>query len=211
MPSDPGAPPNGLFTLNGADFVDLVHSALYGDAHLPCLPAYIRAIHQRDTVAVRALVERFYAPSDRMAAGLYYAATCHDDFARSSERVPDAAPVAIRSFFDHQGQACAQFHPHRATAEDREPVESAVPTLIRSGPFDPVTPPAYGDRIARGLSRAYHVRIPASSHNMNGAGVVCLVSMMRAFWNVPESEPPQDCVGERKPLVFSRQLPDWAR
>lgn len=209
--SDAGAAPDDVFVFNGADFVDLVHSALFRDAHLPHLPAYIRAANQRDTAAVRALVERFYAPPDRMAAGLYYAATCHDDFSRSSGRVPDDAPAAFRSFFDHQGEACALFHPYRATEAEREPVEGDIPTLIRSGPFDPATPPTYGDRIARGLQRAHHVLIPASSHNMNGGGVFCLASMMQAFWNVPESAPPQDCVTDREPLAFLRQLPDWAR
>jgi pimeloyl-ACP methyl ester carboxylesterase len=113
--------------------------------------------------------------------------------------------------FDYQGEACDDFHPYRASMQDRRAVEGHIPTLIRSGPFDPVTPPEYGDRIARSLSVVRHIRVPASSHTMDGAGVFCLVSIMRAFWQAPHTAPPQDCVENRAAIAFATRLPDWAR
>src|SRR4051812_30381374 len=45
-----------------------------------------------------------------------------------------------------------------------EPVSSDVPSLLLSGELDPVTPPSWGELVARGLSRSRHVVVPGAGH-----------------------------------------------
>ena len=42
----------------------------------------------------------------------------------------------------------------------KAPVASDIPTLVLSGEYDPITPPAYGDMVMSGLSRARHIIAP---------------------------------------------------
>jgi len=51
-------------------------------------------------------------------------------------------------------------------------VKSAIPTLLVSGQFDPVTPPKYADEVAKSLSNARHVVVPKGSHGNDAAGCV---------------------------------------
>lgn len=47
----------------------------------------------------------------------------------------------------------------------REPWVSSTPVLLFSGERDPVTPPAYGERVARSLSRATHIEFAGGGHS----------------------------------------------
>ena len=49
-----------------------------------------------------------------------------------------------------------------------EPVSSKVPVLILSGNFDPVTPPKYGEEVARSLPNSRRVVIPQAGHIPDG-------------------------------------------
>jgi pimeloyl-ACP methyl ester carboxylesterase len=54
----------------------------------------------------------------------------------------------------------------RATLEPdaRRPVSARVPTLLVSGSFDPVTPPEFGERVARSLPQSRTIVAPAGAH-----------------------------------------------
>jgi hypothetical protein len=43
-----------------------------------------------------------------------------------------------------------------------------VPALILSGDVDPVTPPPWGEAVARHLKNARHVAVPATGHGVVG-------------------------------------------
>lgn len=58
----------------------------------------------------------------------------------------------------------------------QEPVTSAIPTLILSGEYDPVTPPASGMLAARTLSKSYYFSFPGVGHVVVGANA-CATSM----------------------------------
>ncbi|MCA9764029.1 MAG: alpha/beta fold hydrolase [Gemmatimonadetes bacterium] len=199
------------FTVNAADFVEIVHAMLFRDASLPYIPAVIHAVAQRDTAAVRAVIEQQYGGGGRMSAGLYYATTCHDRYAPGARAAwTEAAapfPVALRSLIYREGEVCDAFHADRMTDVERSPVTSEIPTLIRSGPFDPVTPPALGDAILRTLPNGYHVVFPDASHNVSPPRVFCLVQLMQAFWAHPEQRPAHECVEGTRGLTFALEVP----
>ena len=53
-----------------------------------------------------------------------------------------------------------------------QPLTGAVPTLLISGEFDPVTPARYGDLVLKGLSNAQHIIVPAQGHINLGRGCI---------------------------------------
>jgi pimeloyl-ACP methyl ester carboxylesterase len=58
------------------------------------------------------------------------------------------------------------------------PVASAVPALVMNGALDHVTPPRYGERVARTLSSSRHLSLPGRGHNDTDA---CVCGMIEAF------------------------------
>lgn len=70
--------------------------------------------------------------------------------------------------------------PHRDTpAGFHEPVASDKPVLLISGEFDPVTPPRYGDEVAKHLTTARHLVVKGAGHNVIGAG--CMPKLFGEF------------------------------
>lgn len=66
---------------------------------------------------------------------------------------------------------CAAWGVAPAPAAVFEPVVSDVPTLVVSGRFDQITPPAYGAAVAAGLPASVSVVVPAAGHSpLVGAG-----------------------------------------
>ena len=58
---------------------------------------------------------------------------------------------------------CQLWNVQPVPAVQQQPITSAIPTLILSGEYDPVTPPAYGMLAARTLSRSYFFLFPGTS------------------------------------------------
>ena len=69
-----------------------------------------------------------------------------------------------RYLVDEYRRACAQWPAARITPEFATPVKSAVPTLLISGYFDPVTPPSFADAVARTLTVSRRVVSPDGAH-----------------------------------------------
>jgi pimeloyl-ACP methyl ester carboxylesterase len=77
-----------------------------------------------------------------------------------------------------QQAACAQWARAPVPADVHAPVHSNVPALLMSGYRDPVTPPSFGERVARNLPNSRHIVFPQGSHG--GAGP-CARELMAAF------------------------------
>lgn len=84
----------------------------------------------------------------------------------------------------------------------REPVASDVPALLLSGEFDPVTPPAYAERvIANGLGNAVHLVGRAQGHGL--ANVGCVPRLMRRFLDTADPEAlDTQCLEHEPPTPF---------
>jgi pimeloyl-ACP methyl ester carboxylesterase len=62
----------------------------------------------------------------------------------------------------------------------RQPTKSAIPTLLLSGEFDPVTPPSGADEVARNLSKGRHIVIRNNGHPIGNAEK-CIGAMIGQF------------------------------
>ncbi|MEM6708714.1 MAG: alpha/beta hydrolase [Pseudomonadota bacterium] len=60
-----------------------------------------------------------------------------------------------------------------------EPLRSAVPTLLLSGEFDPITPPANAEAVIPGLTDARHIVAPGQGHGVISRG--CIPRLIREF------------------------------
>ncbi len=68
----------------------------------------------------------------------------------------------------------------------KEPLQTDVPTLVLSGEFDPITPPAWGDKVMPGLSNAVHLVAPGQGHGVFPQG--CVPRLVLDFVEKPDPQ-----------------------
>lgn len=77
-------------------------------------------------------------------------------------------------------QAQCAVWPHKQRPADfRKALSSNVPVLILSGEFDPVTPPRYGDSVAKHLPNSKHIIVKGAGHNVLPVG--CIPKLFATF------------------------------
>ncbi|MBL8123957.1 MAG: alpha/beta hydrolase [Pyrinomonadaceae bacterium] len=152
------------------------------------------------------------------ATGLYLSITCAEDLPFTG--MSDAAKQRAddETFLGdyrlrQQREACGEWP--RAAVEKgySELVHSKVPVLIMTGLWDPVTPPLYGDRVAKGLSNSVHVVVPSGGHGFGGLrGTECIDKLKTAFIRTADPKGLEtSCVGSIRRDGFVLKLPDENR
>lgn len=77
--------------------------------------------------------------------------------------------------------------PHKKRPDDfRTPLKGNVPVLILSGEFDPVTPPRYGDDVAKHLPNSKHIIVKGSGHNVLPIG--CMPKLFATFLDTADAK-----------------------
>jgi pimeloyl-ACP methyl ester carboxylesterase len=70
--------------------------------------------------------------------------------------------------------------PHGSAAPDfHQPFASPVPVLLLSGQYDPVTPPAYGERALLQYASGLHLVAAGQGHSVSGRG--CMPKVLEQF------------------------------
>lgn len=86
-----------------------------------------------------------------------------------------------------------------ADARETKRVESDIPTLLFSGSYDPITPPAWAESAAEGLSTSYSLLFEDGGHGQTND---CAQTMMLAFLDDPSKRPSTTC-------LRSHRAPAW--
>jgi pimeloyl-ACP methyl ester carboxylesterase len=91
--------------------------------------------------------------------------------------------------------ACQEWGMAAVDPREREPLVSAIPTLVLAGQYDPVTPPALGEEVVRTLSRGYLFAVPGGGHvpSMAPPGD-CPREIIRSFLADPTRRPDGSCL-----------------
>jgi pimeloyl-ACP methyl ester carboxylesterase len=102
-----------------------------------------------------------------LARGLSFSVLCSEDIpfldpAEVSRRA--AGSFLGDSWIRRQTAACELWPRARIDPAQREPIRSDVPVLLINGERDPVTPPDFGRRASRYLTRSLHLVEPYASH-----------------------------------------------
>lgn len=134
----------------------------------------------------------------------FFSVSCNFNGPRSGEELYGHIPRG--GYFDRNigapsfGHPCENWTESRAPEVMRQPVASAIPTLLISGEYDSITPSSWGDRVAATLDRSYHFTVRRGGH---GALLDddCAIGIMRAFLADPNKEPDSQCLQDRMPGI----------
>jgi pimeloyl-ACP methyl ester carboxylesterase len=117
--------------------------------------------------------------------GMYLSVTCAEDLPWIKPGVGERN--AENTFLGgyrlvQQRAACALWPRGEIPSNYAEPTRSDVPVLITTGQWDPVTPPAHGDKTAKYLPNSLHVVVPFGGHGFNGlSGLGCIDNLIDSF------------------------------
>ena len=119
--------------------------------------------------------------------GMYLTVTCAEDIPGVKRGDGESERFAQNTFlgdyrFQQQREACALWPRAKVDSDYFKPVRSEVPVLIVTGEWDPVTPPANGDFVARTMPNSVRVVVPHGGHGLGGLeGLDCIERLSTEF------------------------------
>jgi pimeloyl-ACP methyl ester carboxylesterase len=135
--------------------------------------------------------------------GLYNSIECRETWA-AVDRAARRRSIEANGIYSFNARTskspafCPVWRVPPAPASERQPVQSAVPTLLLSGAFDWITPPAWGREAAKTLANSRHVVFRASGH-----GVVvqdpCAARLRDGFIEDPDPKRALPCRADTPP------------
>jgi pimeloyl-ACP methyl ester carboxylesterase len=189
--------------LTGDLLTVLVTQMFYRTDALPVIPAMIYQVrdgryHVGSQILALQLLDR------TLAEGMFYSVACGENTKLMPADVAGLDPkTAKRAVSDVQefAKACALWNVPELAPALKQPVTSAVPTLIFNGQFDPITPPSFGEQAAKTLSRSHVITFLRNGH---GAMLdsVCGSRIAAAFLNNPLQAPNSSCARQQSKLTF---------
>lgn len=144
---------------------------------------------------------------------LFYSVTCAEDVPRitQEERAKGVADERVRALARRAAAVCDRWPQGRYPPDFVTPLATTLPFLILSGGLDPVTPPAYGEEVAKDLPNSRHVIAAGFGHIVSPHA--CAPRLIAAFVDAAGIGPlPQDCIdffahSKRPPLWPDRLAP----
>ncbi len=167
-------------------YAEAVRYLLYGAGSTGLVPVMVHQAAEGDFAPIAEVaLDRRMNLVDSGSHGVYLAITCAED-------VPFIAPgegerLSRGTFLGEyrlrdQRAACAAWPRAPVDPGFRGPVVSDAPTLILSGEWDPVTPPVFGEQVARHLAHSLHVVVPSGAHGFGGLeNSSCVDRLMNDF------------------------------
>lgn len=195
---------------SGHRFTQVLRALVYQVYSIQLIPALIYQMHGGDTTLLTQFAQQALDLSNSAALGMYYSTECNEETPFNSRAGIDAALrdvlPEIRDAFDWYQDltVCAAWPGGTAPARENAPVVSAVPALLLTGVYDPVTPPAYGESAALTLSQGHHVLFPADGHGVEGNSRACAAGIFAAFIHDPRGPLDTSCAD---PLQLKFVLP----
>ena len=149
-----------------------------------------------------------------LAEGTYLSITCSESLALMDYEATAAASRAT-PFGDYrlrrQRRACRNWPTYAVAPRFTDAPAPNAALLLISGALDPVTPPAWAERVARAAPHARHIVLPGGGHGPEGVGGLdtCLDPLIVAFLAHPDPAAiDTNCVAQMTPPPFLTALPD---
>jgi pimeloyl-ACP methyl ester carboxylesterase len=151
-------------------FAEKIRTWMYGRDKAARIPMIVHHAAGGDFAPFR---QQAIGPSipDFVADGMYLSVTCAEDVPFINQE--EAAKLNADNPFGNyrvfqQTRACGMWPRGKIPTDFLEPVSSNAPVLIFSGNMDPVTPPKYGEEVAKHLRNSRHIIIAEAGHGVDG-------------------------------------------
>jgi len=157
-----------------------VSSVLYSAERIHDLPLLIHLAHAGDYQPLaRRLASR--GGGSEIPKGVYLSIVCSEEIPQfDAAELPAATAGTFMGGFriGREVLACGEWLRGWLPEGYRVPVQSSVPALILNGALDHVTPPRYGERVARSFTNSRHLVLPNRGHNDTDP---CVAEIEQAF------------------------------
>jgi pimeloyl-ACP methyl ester carboxylesterase len=117
---------------------------------------------------------------DSIYRGLEASVMCAEDAPFYPENPADSDTLMGSMLVEVSRLQCAQWPVGEVPEDFHQPFTSTAPTLLLSGEFDPVTPPAYGERALAQYPGGRHLVVSGQGHGVGGRG--CLPRLLARFF-----------------------------
>ncbi|MBL37297.1 MAG: hypothetical protein CMP07_02690 [Xanthomonadales bacterium] len=191
--------PEGELQVNGLILAFAPFMMAYEQDEHPAIPAVVDAIvgyfETRDPAFFRLAAGMGDGPGDySMSEGMSAAIRCNDGYVHATEDVA-AEDLAENPRFEGLSTPAGAAYAARMCEEeglaprdrsDYRFVESAIPTLVVNGGWDPVTPPPLARYIAPGFSNGRYIEVPFAGHGPTRSMSDCAGPVLNAFFDNPD-------------------------
>lgn len=191
--------------LTGASIIAAGLEAMSTGEAIPAVPAMIDHATRGRYEAVAEWAPTSWLGDPETADGLAFSIECREtvlpaDQAKRAEATRRFAPYGTVTDDDPAERVCRLWPAGHQEPLERLPVASAVPVLLLSGAYDPVTPPDWGERAAATLPKSRHLVFRRAGHLVT-SGEDCAMAAAVTFIET-ESLPANSCPGAAKPPQF---------
>ena len=198
----------GEFRISREGVVLLVRATLYAAEASTLLPLIIERAYDHDYAPLLALADPWTDIVQEMSVGMLFSVLCSEDISRISEeerQLMSEEPLLGSTLVDRWSSVCDSWPLGELPSDYHVPVVSDKPVLVLSGELDPVTPPRWGERVARHLSNSRHVVVPGVAHGTLSTG--CTPRLMAQFVETGSVDSLDTrCVEELKRPMFFRSF-----
>ncbi|WP_049621589.1 alpha/beta hydrolase [Frateuria defendens] len=167
-------------TLSEAALTSVVRMFAYSPPTAALLPLSIDAAAHGDVGPLLGQAKLLSGDlADTMNGGMQSSVICSEDADLLTPRPEDERTILGTRMIDTLEALCTVWPKGSRPADFHRPLHSALPALLLSGQYDPVTPPRYGEAVLKGLSNARHFVLRGQGHNVIGAG--CAPKLVKDF------------------------------
>ena len=167
-------------TITADHVAGLVRMYAYMPAVGALLPQLIREASQGHYANLMALAKMMQGDmAESMSLGMQMSVICTEDADSMEIRAEDADTVLGNRMVEGLAAMCQVWPKGDKPADFNTPLKGDLPVLVLTGEFDPVTPPKYGEEIAKGLPNARWLDLKGQGHNVIGVG--CMPKLFAQF------------------------------
>ena len=192
-------------TITAPMLANWVRFALYSRELSALLPLAIQSATQGDFQPIANLAQAAGdSVQDGMSHGMHAAILCAEDQHAPTLQRPATTPTLPQMPFANLNDlspVCSALPSSTPPPALFTPVKSAVPTLVLSGQFDPITPAFWGDWASQQLSHHQHWQITGGHHGVSGLG--CMPNLIAQFITAAGFKSLNtDCLNDIQPIAF---------
>ncbi len=157
---------------------DFVMRVLVSVARIRDLPLLIHLAHAGD---YQPLARRLASRGESgIPKGIYLSIVCSEEIQFDADALPAATDGTFMGGFrvGRDVLACGEWVRGWLPKDYWAPVQASVPALILNGALDFLTPPRYGERVARSLTNARRLVLPNRGHDDTDP---CVSDLIQAF------------------------------